>query len=60
MILEDIGVEPSLFSEATQVQLFVLPGGCNLLIPVKSELHAQKVKRKLEEYYGANNANLGV
>ena len=51
MILEDIGVEPSLFSEANQVLLFVLPGGCNLLVPVKSELHAQKTKKQLIKFY---------
>lgn len=52
MILEDIGVEPCLFSEATQIQLISIPNACKLLIPVKSELHAQKTKKTLNEYYG--------
>lgn len=51
MLLEDIGVEPCLFSDATQIQWFKLPGGCDLLIPVKSELHSQKTKKLLQQFY---------
>lgn len=60
MRLEDIGIEPCYRTEAQQIQFFKIPDACELYIFVKSELHSQKVKRKLEEYYGANNGHTTV
>jgi hypothetical protein len=51
MKLEDIGVEPCLFTEASLIQRVDFDDGCQLFIPVKSEEQGAEAKQRIIDFY---------
>jgi hypothetical protein len=57
MKLEDIGINPCLFSQAERVQYVQIGNGCEIYIPVKSQQEGLDAKYKLHQLFGSKPVN---
>lgn len=57
MQLEDIGINPCLFSQAERIQYVQISNGCEIYIPVKSQQDGQDAKLKLHQLFGTKPVN---